>query len=103
LSETEPANASLREAVGEIADAGNCELGGAFQSACARLTSSALDGQDGGFTMRSTLLALLFAGGFATLTAASALACAYHMTMAQGDQTQSAQTAQTQPPQAQYE
>jgi hypothetical protein len=49
--------------------------------------------------MRSTLLALLFA----TLTAASASACAYHLTMAQGDQAQPAQTAQTQQAPAQYE
>jgi hypothetical protein len=53
--------------------------------------------------MRSTLLAILFAGGFAALTAASASACAYHMTMAQGDQAQPAQTAQAQPAPAQYE
>jgi hypothetical protein len=67
------------------------------------LTLSALDGPDGGFTMRSTFLALLFAGGFAAFTAASASACAYHMTMAQGDQAQPAQTAQAQPAPAQYE
>ena len=53
--------------------------------------------------MRSTLLAFLLAGGLAALTAASASACAYHMTMAQGDQAQPAQTAQTQSQQAQYE
>jgi hypothetical protein len=53
--------------------------------------------------MRLTVLALLFAGGFAAFTAASASACAYHMTMAQGDQAQPAQTAQTQPAPAQYE
>ena len=46
--------------------------------------------------MRSTLLALLFAGGIAALAAASASACAYHMTMAQGDQAQPEQTAQSQ-------
>ena len=45
--------------------------------------------------MRLTFLALLFAGGFAAFTAASASACAYHMTMAQGDQAQPAQTAQS--------
>jgi len=53
--------------------------------------------------MRSTLLALLFAAGVAALTAASASACAYHMTMAQGDQAQSAQTAQAQTTPAQNE
>ena len=54
--------------------------------------------------MRSTLLAFLFAGGLAALTAASASACSYHMTMAQGDQAQPAQTAQTQQaPAQQYE
>lgn len=47
--------------------------------------------------MRSTLLAFLFAGGIAALAAASAAACPYHMTMAQGDQAQSSQTAQSQP------
>jgi hypothetical protein len=62
-----------------------------------------LDSPDGGFTMRSTLLALLFAGGFAALTAASASACSYHMTMAQDDQAQPAQTAQAQPAPAQNE
>ena len=49
--------------------------------------------------MRSTLLALLFAA----LSAASASACSYHLTMAQGDQVQPAQTAQTQRAPAQYE
>jgi hypothetical protein len=49
------------------------------------------------------LLAFLFAGGFAALTAASASACAYHMTMADGDQAQPAQTAQALPAPAQYE
>lgn len=53
--------------------------------------------------MRSTLLAFLFAGGLAALAATSASACAYHMTMAQGDQAQPAQTAQAQPAPAQYE
>ena len=41
--------------------------------------------------MRSTILALLFAGARGALTAASAAACAYHMTTAQGDQAQTAQ------------
>jgi hypothetical protein len=49
--------------------------------------------------MRSTLLALLFAA----LAAAPSSACAYHMTMAQSDQAQPAQTAQTQSAPAQYE
>jgi len=53
--------------------------------------------------MRSTLLALLFAGGLAALAAASASACAYHLTTAQDDQAQPAQTAQTQQAPAQYE
>jgi hypothetical protein len=99
LSETELANASLREAVAGNVCAENCDAGGAFQSVGGPLTSSALDGPDGGFTMRSTLLALLFAA----LSAASASACSYHLTMAQGDQVQPAQTAQTQQAPAQYE
>jgi hypothetical protein len=99
LSETEPANAGLREAVAGNFHAGNCEVGGAFQSPGDPLTSSALGGPDGGFTMRSMLLAFLFAA----LTAASASACAYHMTMAAGDQAQPAQTAQAQPAPVQYE
>jgi len=49
------------------------------------------------------VLTLLFAGGFAALTAASASACAQHMTMAQGDQAQTAETAQAQPAPAQNE
>jgi hypothetical protein len=49
--------------------------------------------------MRTTLLALLLA----VFAASAANACAYHMTMAQGDdQAQPPQTAQTQAP-AQYE
>jgi hypothetical protein len=103
LSETESAILGLREAVAEIVRAGKCDAGVAFQSAGDPLTLPALDSPDGGFTMRSTLLALLLAGGFAALTAASASACAYHMTMAQGDQAQPAQTAQGQPAPAQYE
>jgi hypothetical protein len=103
LSETEPAIVGLREAVAGNVRANTCDVGGAFQSAGGPLSFTALDGPDGGFTMRSTLLALLFAGGFAALAAASASACAYHMTMAQGDQAQPAQTAQAQPAPAQYE
>jgi hypothetical protein len=103
LSETEPAISGLREAFLENVRADKSDGGGAFQLAGGRLTSSALDGPDGGFTMRSTLLALLFAGGIAALTAASASACPYHMTMAQGDQEQPAQTAQAQPAPAQNE
>jgi hypothetical protein len=103
LPETEPAISGLREPVVGNRCADKCDDGGAFQSAGGPLTSLTLDGQDGGFTMRSTLLAILFAGGFAALTAASASACAYHMTMAQGDQAQPAQTAQAQPAPAQYE
>jgi hypothetical protein len=103
LSEPEPAISGLREAVAGNGCADKCDVGGAFQSTDGPLTLLALDGPDGGFTMRSTLLALLFAGGFAALTAASASACAYHMTMAQGDQSQPPQTAQTQPAPAQYE
>jgi hypothetical protein len=99
LSEAEPANAGLREAVAGNFYAGNCEVGGAFQSAGGPLTWFALGGRDGGFAMRSMLLAFLFAA----LTAASASACAYHMTMAVGDQAQPAQTAQAQPAPAQYE
>ena len=54
--------------------------------------------------MRSMLLALLVAGGFVAIVAPSASACAYHMTMAQDDQAQPAQTAaQSQPPAQQYE
>jgi len=49
------------------------------------------------------LLALLVAGGVAALAAASASACPYHLTTAQGDQAQPAQTAQAQPAPAQYE
>jgi hypothetical protein len=49
------------------------------------------------------VLALLFAGGFAALAAASASACAYHMTTAQDDQAQPAESAQAQPAPAQYE
>jgi hypothetical protein len=50
--------------------------------------------------MRTTLLAFLFAA----LTAASASACSYHLTLAQGDQAQPDQTAQTQQaPAQQYE
>ena len=93
----------LREAVAGNFHAGNCEVGGAFQSPGGPLTSSALGGPDGGSTMRSMLLAFLFAGGFAALTAASASACAYHMTTAEGDQAQPAQTAQALPAPAQYE
>jgi hypothetical protein len=103
LSETEPAISGLRETGAGNDCADKCDVGGAFQSAGGPLTSLALDGPDGGFTMRSTLLALLFAGGFAALTAASASACAFHMTMAQDDQAQPAQTAQAQPAPAQYE
>jgi hypothetical protein len=103
LSETEPAISGLREADRGNGWADKCDVGGAFQPAGGPLTSSALDGQDGGFTMRTTLLALLFAGGLAALSAAAASACAYHMTMAQGDQAQPAQTAQAQPAPAQYE
>jgi hypothetical protein len=100
LSETEPAISGLREAGAEFIRAGNCDLGAAFHSAGGPLTSPALDGPDGGFTMRTTLLAFLFAA----LTAASASACSYHLTMAQGDQAQPAQTAQTQQaPAQQYE
>ena len=53
--------------------------------------------------MRSMFLAFFFAGGLAALAAASASACPYHLTTAQGDQAQSAQTAQAQPAPAQYE
>ena len=53
--------------------------------------------------MRSMLLALLVAGGFAALATASASACAYHKTMAQDDQAQPAQTAQAQAPAQQNE
>jgi len=53
--------------------------------------------------MRTMLLAFLFAGGLAALTAASASACPYHMTTAQDDQAQPAQTAQAQPAPAQNE
>jgi hypothetical protein len=93
----------LREAVAGNFHAGDCEVEGAFQPVGGPLTSSALVGPDGGFTMRSGLLAFLFAGGLAALTVASASACAYHMTMAGGDQAQPAQTAQAQPAPAQYE
>jgi hypothetical protein len=48
--------------------------------------------------MRTKLIAVLLAGGLAVIAAASAAACPYHMTMAQGDQSQPAQTAQAQPP-----
>jgi hypothetical protein len=99
LSETEPAIVGLGEAVAGNFRAGKREVGGAFQSAGGPLSSSALDGPDGGSNMRTMLLAFLFA----TLTAASASACAYHMTMAQGDQAQPAQSAQTQQAPAQYE
>jgi len=93
----------LREAVAGNFHAGDCEVEGAFQPVGGPLSLSALGGPDGGFTMRSRLLAFLFAGGVAALTAASASACAYHMTMAEGDQAQPAQTAQAQPAPAQYE
>ncbi len=49
--------------------------------------------------MRTMLLAFLFAA----LTAASASACTYHLTTAQDDQAQPAQTAQAQPAPAQNE
>jgi hypothetical protein len=96
LSETEPAFPALREAVATNRCADKCDVGGAFQAAGGPLNSLTLDGPDGGFTMRSTLLALLFAGGIAALAAASASACAYHMTTTQDDQAQPAQTAQSQ-------
>jgi hypothetical protein len=97
LSETEPAISGLREADRGNGSADKCDVGGAFQSAGGPLTSLALDGQDGGFTKQSTLLALLFASGLAALSAAAASACACRMTKAQGDQAQPAQTAQAQP------
>jgi hypothetical protein len=103
LSETGPAILGLREAVAGNVRAGKCDVDGAFQLAGGPLTSSALDGPDGGSNMRSTLLALLFAGGLAALAAASASACAYHLTTAQDDQAQPAQTAQAQPAPAQNE
>ena len=77
--------------------------GGAFQLAGGPLVWVALRGPDGGSFMRTMLLAFLFAGGLAALTAASASACPYHMTTAQDDQAQPAQTAQAQPAPAQNE
>jgi hypothetical protein len=98
LSETEPAISGLRETVAGNGCVEKFDLGGASRPTGGPLTLAALGSPDGGSAMRPTLLALIFA----TLTSVMASACPYHMTTAQGDQTQPAQTAQAQPAPAQY-
>jgi hypothetical protein len=48
--------------------------------------------------MRTKLLAFVLGASLAALAAVSASACAFHMTSADNDQAQPAQTAQAQPP-----
>jgi cytochrome c-type biogenesis protein CcmH/NrfG len=99
LSETEPVISGLREAVAKTIRAGDDDESRAFQRRGGPLVWAALRGLDGGSSMRTTLVAFLFVA----FAASAASACSYHLTTAQDDQAQPAQTAQTQPAPAQNE